>query len=324
MPISSACPDRTLVGSRLARRMRAGLRRGFTLIEILVVAALIALFSGIAIFSVQQMYDANRAKAMIGEAFEIGTSLSFAYNDIGFFPKLHLLNKPLSLVTFESGTNTVAYPSFDTYGYLVPGDVRGGAIMTKWKGPYWGASEMRSRGAQGGSGLGYVRLVGTGTNVQIPTGENLSLVRWPFDTWGNPWVFYQVVADPGYASTGNPKGLRLIRTPGEGANYFNAVVSYGEDGMPGGGWRTSNPTAAVIAEGEYARLFAVGDAVAGGPALFTIKSIDPTAGEYALGLDAAFSESLAFSIDGNANNPDPTSQVVGIRVPGSDDVIFSF
>ena len=77
-------------------------RRGFTLIEILIVGALISLLSGIAIFAVKQMYDSNRRKAMFDETRSIGTALHFAYEDLGFFPRLSVVGKTKSLLTFTS------------------------------------------------------------------------------------------------------------------------------------------------------------------------------------------------------------------------------
>jgi len=289
------------------------LQRGFTLLEILIVGALIALFSGIAIFAVQEMYDRNRAKAMFGEAYEIGTALSFAHNDLGFFPKLHLLRLPATLVIFPTGV----YPSFDMYGQFPPNNVSLIAnVRENWNGPYIGTSEARNRQAQGGRGLVTVRLSDFSRGVTLPGIGDASLVQWPTDTWGRPWVVYQVTTDFNLVSAQNPAGIRWISSPTELANYFNAVVSYGPNGVPGGlppggPYFTTEQDLATLTRH---RLFTDGDLYGTG-AFYTMKSLVAT-GEAAL----PAIEDLAYSLNTRSNDEGE----VGILDPGSDDIIFRF
>ncbi|MGB9692764.1 MAG: type II secretion system protein, partial [Candidatus Sumerlaeaceae bacterium] len=66
-------------------------RKGFTLAEMLIVAALIALFSGLFIFSIETQYTLNKQKASVAECRQIATAMSFAQQDMGFFPKMCFL-----------------------------------------------------------------------------------------------------------------------------------------------------------------------------------------------------------------------------------------
>ncbi len=84
-----------MVTKRLPIR-RGKATRAFTLIELLIVGALIALFAGLAIFGAQQAYLDNQRKAMIGEARQVATSLDLAYADVNFFPALCFLDKSLT------------------------------------------------------------------------------------------------------------------------------------------------------------------------------------------------------------------------------------
>src|SRR5688572_29195394 len=74
-------------------RLHGGMqrRRGFTLVEMLVVSALIALFAGLAVFSITTQLEQNRKKAAVAECRQIATAMSFAHQDLSFFPKLCLL-----------------------------------------------------------------------------------------------------------------------------------------------------------------------------------------------------------------------------------------
>src|SRR5690606_6989864 len=61
---------------------------GFTLIEMLVVAALIAIFAGLAVFNIVEQLNREKEKAAIAEARSIATAMSFAHDDLGFYPRL--------------------------------------------------------------------------------------------------------------------------------------------------------------------------------------------------------------------------------------------
>ena len=290
--------------------------RGFTLIEMLIVGSLIALFSGIAMFGIQQMYDSNREKIMRAEASELGTALSFAHDDLGFFPRLDLLSLPKPLLVFEqTGQATYLRPSVDNYGADGITGPQVNNLSENWKGPYLGMAETRKRS----HGIVKMRLSDPlSPNFQAPDGiGDVSLVDWPSDTWGNPYVLYQVTIDPAFKTGTNQLGLRLIANPTESANYFNAVVSYGPNKVPGG---NENSTGDIATALFGAALYVKGDIGGSNQAQFTLKSI--YASDSALQLASTdFIQRLANSLE-NPNTTDPAFS--GILEDGSDDIIFRF
>lgn len=292
-------------------------KRGFTLIEMLIVGSLIALFSGIAMFGIQQMYDSNREKAMWAEVSSVGTASAFAHDDLGFYPRLDLLALPKALIVFEQTSQaTYIRPSIDCYGMYGTTGPQVSNINSNWKGPYLGMSETRKR-AHGG--IVKMRLSDPlSPNFQAPDDiGDVSLVDWPADTWGNPYVLYQVTIDPALKSGTNPLGLRLVTNPTELANYFNAVVSYGPNKVPGG---NENSTGDIATALFGAALYVKGDIGGTGQAQFTLKSMYAT--DSALQLSSAdFIQRLANSME-TPNTTDPAFS--GILEDGSDDIIFRF
>ena len=99
-------------------------RRGFTLIEMLIVAALITIFSTIAMFSMQELMKSARRKAAIADLRSIGHSLANAHMDIGFMPKIGYLgyalqgSDPIGGVARGTINNPQLPPGFDTFGYI--------------------------------------------------------------------------------------------------------------------------------------------------------------------------------------------------------------
>jgi prepilin-type N-terminal cleavage/methylation domain-containing protein len=298
--------------------------RGFTLIEIMIVAALLAIFAGIAIFGARQMYNHNRRKAMFDETRQIGAALSLARDDLGFFPRIYLLDFPLSMVSYQTANNNVKMvrPAFDTYGMYSSVGPQANMIANQWRGPYMPFSS--SKGAINFASKAFVKMRLSDREFQSfkgPNGEDLSVVSWPTDTWNNPYVFYEIYSDPKLVSTANPAGLRLIRTPTEIGNYFTAVVSYGPNRFPGGireekqtpgvAVPTTTVAQALISVGLYVQ----GD-LAGGNAEYTLKSFT-SAYPDAL-IDNAFIERVGRSLQ--TGNP----LVPGILDPDSDDIIWRF
>jgi hypothetical protein len=155
-----------------------------------------------------------------------------------------------------------------------------------------------------------------GITTPVP-GEDISLVNWPADAWGNPYVFYQVVADPDLATSANPKGLRLIKTPAESGDYFTAIVSYGANRVPGRSdtAKFTNDQLAQILQTEG--LYLKGDVVSGGPAEYTLKSIHAAS---PAALDANFNARLFYTLEGKLIDPN----AIGIRDSGSDDIFIPF
>lgn len=285
-------------------------RSGFTLIEMLIVGSLIALFSGIAMFGIQQMYDANRTKAMQGEAAHIGTAMSFAHDDLGFFPRLDLLRFAKPLIVFEqTDQTTYVRPGVDSYGVYGATGPHVSILRSNWKGPYLSATK----------GIARMRLSDPqSASFNAPDGiGDVSLVDWPSDTWDNPYVLYQVTIDASMKTSNNPLGLRLIASPTESATYFNAIVSYGPNGVPGGN-ETSGGT---IGEALFsAALYVKGDATGQGVADFTLKSMYASSTQLQLS-SPEFIQLLANSLE-TPSTDDPA--FAGILDDESDDIIWRF
>ena len=185
------------------------------MIEILIVAAIISIFAGLAIFGAQRMYDDNRRKAMFDETSQIGRGLSFAEQDLGFHPRIYLLGLPITEIVVPGTPGAPA--GLDTYGQVLVGSSQVANVARKWTSPYMGFSETRKSLSQGSRGL---------KKMYIP--EIDRLVEWPCDTWGNPYMLYEVVSFIDGGST----QLRFAQ-PGEGGDFLTAVVSYGPNGIPG-------------------------------------------------------------------------------------------
>lgn len=310
-----------------------GARRGFTLIEVMIVAALIALLSGIALFSIQQFYDSNVRKAALGECNRLGTALEFANQNLGFYPKLNYLRQPRSVVQFNetTGVADAAYVvhALDYYGYFPGGTASPalGRVALSWDGPYYGASVNRARSNRGTqSGITKVRLADVfyATN-SLP----LSLVSWPADPYGNPYVLYQVK----YDSSGTYSPV-VVGSPGQSADYFNAVVSYGPNKFPGGNENTPDtPAGASVRDAlRGAALYLVGDPLGDGQANYTMKSASPlvTDTNYRVILStldagwASFRDSIKWDPAAYAGQNQQNLGYVGIRDNGSDDLSFEF
>lgn len=259
-------------------------RRGFTLIEIIVVSALIALLSGIALFSINEMYIRNIRKVSVAEAFQLATALSIAENDLDFYPKLNFLTQPRDLVLLdgpvqppwdETGFSfTTApdrcMPAIDYWGFLRGDNAYLLRILDKWDGPYMGVSQARqesNRGAQ--SGVVKMRIPNL-AGVLI-NGADISIVNWPADPFGNPYLLYQLKTH----IEGSSNIPYFLEKPDEAATYKNMIVSYGRNRFPGGNDRTAQAFGqSILMPGA---LFVEGDPfppVDGLSADYTLKVID--------------------------------------------------
>jgi prepilin-type N-terminal cleavage/methylation domain-containing protein len=223
------------------RRWRSG-RRGFTLVELVIVGALIAIFSSLAIFGVQQQFRSNLRKAAIGESRQIAQSLDFANLDTSIFPRLCWLiesREGMDLNGVQIGNVLSFYSRSDIYGRFPNtglGDVQtfGAGIREKWNGPYFALSQSRAGIAQGRGGFCYMifpDLPSTGPNNP---GDQLTGFRWPSDPYNSPYVVYMLDLD-----FSNPSpALRFVTQDATSftrkGNYVNAVVSYGPNQYPGG------------------------------------------------------------------------------------------
>jgi prepilin-type N-terminal cleavage/methylation domain-containing protein len=182
---------------------------GFTLVEIIIVAALISLFSGLAMFGVQQMLKNSKLKAVIGETRQVGSALTFAHQDIGFYPAIGFLSYNKDFIS-----NNYGWGLIDSMGLTITG-LRVQHTYDKWSGPYFAASPTRNQ-------LSY-KFRGVVTML-LTNGYNID---WPADQWGNPYVLYLFKYIPATAS------WEFVQTSGEEPNFWAAVVSYGPDGVPG-------------------------------------------------------------------------------------------
>lgn len=305
------------------RRTTRRNRRGFTLVELVIVASLIALFSGLAIFGVQQQFENNRRKATIAETRQIATSLDLANLDVSIFPKLCWLEQSESGLRFigqqlfGGGGN-----EFEIYNYM---DIQsrstfsqGFGISQNWRGAYFAISQAR-RGAAQGQG-GYVQMI-------LPELEGLPSgadgYRWPADPYGNPYVLYMLNLDltnPGNAvlyfinedtdASGN-------QDPGAKGEYINAIVSYGMNRIPGGGDRI--------------RVNMNDSSNVSGRRLYTQANPNQNIARYLDELEFNRARANVWNAEFNANlgggalatDNDGTGPV-GITDIGSDDIIFEF
>jgi len=290
----------------------------FTLIEILIVAAMISLLAGIAIINIQSAYQSNQRKATYGEGRSIATSLSFAYEDIGMYPKLSFLSQgifdiaPPQVAPYTSpGSRLVS--GFDYMGY----DVSSPAILTARIIKNW----VKGAGSQGyfavGAGKkglfqgrrgGIIRMeipMDIYNPVVLPMGQALPIYDWPADPWGRPYVVYMLFREGNQAS-GLPR-VRFANGPMDNAPvYALAVVSYGPNGMPGG---PEDYDAATLAIGLSMCLYSRDDRLY--PAQSDYRALRPQ--EYT----AARRDAWSF-VKLLGQNPPP---YIGVIDPGSDDII---
>lgn len=251
-------------------------RRGFTLVEMLIVGALIALFSGIAIIGIQAQYRANQRKAVIGETRQVASALDFAYNDVGLFPKISLLTYSREHLNLESdikyGDQLSAFRLSDYFGITIPpADVsRAESIADRWRGGYFAASQARTRVSQGRGG----------SRKMISDANDNVGYDWPLDVWNNPYMLYCLSINPddqtlyfAHESLQADGTFAVNNRPGAEGNFVNAVVSYGPNQVPGGG-------EIFIPSGN------VGTAVGGDSGHFALRAYsgDPNSAQNPLGL----------------------------------------
>lgn len=312
-------------------------RAGFSLIEILFVAAVLGILAGIAIFSAQEFYESNRRKTVFDEVKSIGTGLSFAQDDIGFIPKIHMLNEPKTLVTTIQNGITLIRPGFDTYGFLPSDGAQAIKVNSDWSGPYMPIVTSRKALAQGQAGLVKMRILSSfGTNLSGNPDQVAgdSLVDWPTDVWGNPYVVYQISSDEGLIDFNtNPQGWRFIRAAQEKADRV-FVCSYGENRVPGGGLDfeglpVPRPGTAVYNRLLDLRLYVDGDVLNQG-AQYTLREANSTIPAADL-YDSQFLDDFPSTIK-NPNYDPQDSYIegtgaygqIGILDQGTDDVVFAF
>lgn len=267
---------------------------GFTLIEMLVVAALIAIFAGLAVFNILEQLESQKEKAAIAEARSLATGMSFAHDDLGFYPKLCWLKfgqeSLLKYIQDNPGTPGSAIDWFSKGG---PEMLT--RIQTKWGDKYMAGSMPEK----------FVNMTLADDGIDVD---------WPCDPWNQPYMAYLVKIEP--VDVNNPNGPMEIKWAfdkvGDKPDYFAGIVSYGRNKVPGYAW--NDPRA--MNDGEGRRLYVADPA---DQRHFTIALNRYTQDR----LDA-----LVLS-EPNAQTyaPDPNSWTgppPNIRDPGSDDKFFEF
>lgn len=291
-------------------------RRGFTLAEILIVAAMIALLSGIGIFAINEMYNSNIRKVTIAECAQLATALSIAEQDLQFYPRFNYFNRSKNLITFGSTTEVV--PRLDYYGFLSSTPAILLRIQDNWKGPYMGVSATRNRSSRGQSGgLIQVRL----PDMTPFQGQDISLVDWPADVYGQPYLLMQLKS----VIVGGSVIPSFIERESEEGDFRNSIISYGKNGVPGGNENTdANFIASTLLPGA---LYVKGDTVAGGPAKFTIRTATATDPNLRLENNTAVHTNFLKALSVQSTNPtiyNVDAGRVGMIDTGSDDNIFEF
>jgi prepilin-type N-terminal cleavage/methylation domain-containing protein len=206
---------------------------GFTLIEIIVVAVMIAILSAIGLISVQSFMGRARIRVVLGETYQIASAMSFARDDIGFYTKLSFLllgeneiGQSLGQIDATNRLNT----GFEYFGNDV--DPLTTRVATGWAGPYMGMSQGR-RGLGGPTIVSFVFPSVTGSGL----GSTSNPIDGPGDAWNQPYVLYLMNID----TRGN---IGFINSAGASTsdvgqftdvpNFFSAVVSHGPNGRPAG------------------------------------------------------------------------------------------
>lgn len=266
---------------------------GFTLIEMLVVAALIAIFAGLAVFNIVEQLNREKEKAALAEARSIATAMSFAHNDMGFYPKLCFLRFGVDeLAQLIAPTGPLPFSGIDWFD-------RGGPNMRNQILSNWGEKYM--------AGSMPEKFVTMTLNFRNGGSQD---VRWPCDPFNTPYTAYLLKIGPAPgAPAGSPPVISWADdTLGDQANYFAGVISYGRNKVPGFAW--NDPTA--MTRGENYRLFA--GPVGGNQRHFTMS---PTV------FDQARLEWFTDS-EPNPTLGEPFTNPPHPRDAGSDDKYFEF
>lgn len=210
-------------------RSKSRLARGFTLVEMLIVAALIALFAGLAMYNIQTQLTLNKQKAMVAECRQIASAMAFAYQDLSFYPRIGLLRFNLPILNKE--LKGLGYDSVEYHGNAVGGlDAR---LQKQWKGIYLA--------------FNFDRVV----KMNYRSGSGSKQLDWPADPWEMPYVAYLVHTVPATQSGVDPTE-RFLTNSGEKADYFAGIISYGPNRVPGLG---DNASPAQVQARKPLRLF---------------------------------------------------------------------
>ncbi len=206
---------------------------GFTLIEMLVVAALIAIFAGLAVFNVVEQLNREKEKAALAEARSIATAMSFAYDDLGFFPRFCFLRYGADEFKKIIADTNLPTDAVEYFGY--PNATMAARIDNDWGDKYM-AGSMPDKYA----------------TMNIATSTGVKDFKWPVDPFRQPYVAYLVKIDP--SPTGDTSEIKFLEKFGEKADYFAGVVSYGRNKVPGLTWDVTDPNL-ITPRAEAGRLY---------------------------------------------------------------------
>ncbi|KPL11557.1 hypothetical protein AMJ85_03575 [candidate division BRC1 bacterium SM23_51] len=298
---------------------------GFTLIEILIVAALIGLLAGIAVINIQRAYVDNQRKATYGEVRNVATALAFAFEDIGLYPKLCFLQQnDFFIAPPQAGNLNQPGPflvsGFEYMGYEVnqPATLAQRIIKNWAKGlgsqGYFAAGVGRRGMFQGRRG-GMVKMeipMEIYPQPVIGGGQALAIYDWPADPWGRPYVVYMLY-QAGVLANGLPDA-RFVDKPTRAPNYVLAVVSYGPNGIPGG---PSQFTTADVSIGRQLWLFTRDRSY---PTESDFRCLRPD--EYTP--DRLYAWSHVKLLGEDPNDPGNPLSYIGVIDPGSDDIVYDF
>ena len=210
-------------------------KRGFSLIEIMIVSALLAIFAGIAMINISRLYQANKTRASRGDLKMFAEAVEFFVNDIDFYPKLNYLMNAEPIVlepTYTQAQQDEALRNIHYMGFDVSHLKR--RLDREWRGKYVGISPGRT------------------CRMNIASAAYPPMwVDYPKDFWGNPYVIYLLKTN--YRV---PQGVSFLEDASDEPNYDVLMVGYGQDKFPGS---FTNPTAphqsVEVARKEDQRLF---------------------------------------------------------------------
>jgi len=188
---------------------------GFTLLEVVIVAALLVLLSGLLVVNLAEMRHRSTVAAGESEAQSMATAVGFAYNAVGIFPNLGYLALPKVLLS-RPGQPDEVRQFFDYMGFYndAAGRKAPSSILRNWSSTgFYGWAQGRDKAL---------------IKVQLPD-RSIPPIDWPSDPWGNPYVLYLVK----YIEGGSPTPYRFIDTAKENPDFMAALVSYGPDMIPG-------------------------------------------------------------------------------------------
>ena len=267
----------------------------------MIVAALISLFSALAIFSMTYLVDTSKRKSAIADVRTIGSVLSTATMDFGVIPKIGYLSESRESLEHMAAVGGKLPAEFDTLGLMPADSPQIRRIVQEWEGPYLPNPAQRGMVSSGFKGY-YTRMKLAGSNVPL---------NWPADPWGNPYVVYLLHLDPGANSA-----PRWVQTHTEKANYAAIVVSYGKNGIPGG---SSDPRTILTADRTAAEGFLLFTRLTGNPNA-DFQALSP--GEYGTRYLALHNNAGWQAAGYGQGSYLPNQNIPGILDPGSDDLVY--